>query len=61
MRFIIDKKPDLLDAKDVDGWTPLHVASYYGNGKPVTLLLDKGADKTAITNENETPEQLANQ
>ena len=23
--------------------------------------LDKGADKTAITNENATPEQLANQ
>jgi len=29
------------------GWTPLHLAAYYGHTEVVTVLVDKGADKEA--------------
>ena len=34
-----------VNAREVDGETPLMVASYFGNAKVVEALLDAGADK----------------
>jgi ankyrin repeat protein len=33
-----------VNAKDKDGWTPLHPASYEGHQEIVELLIGKGAD-----------------
>ena len=36
-----------VNAKDKDGWTPLHPASYEGHQEIVELLIAKGADVNA--------------
>ena len=36
-----------VNAKDKDGWTPLHPASYEGHQEIVELLIGKGADVNA--------------
>nr|MCH9686823.1 hypothetical protein [Deltaproteobacteria bacterium] len=38
-----------VDARDDDGWTPLHVAVHENNVPAATGLLDKGADANAKT------------
>lgn len=38
-----------MDETDDSGWTALHCASYKGNYRLISLLLEKGADST-ITN-----------
>jgi len=49
-----------VDARDKKGWTPLHEAAYHLNLGVVVVLLNRGADPHAQTNEGRTPIQLAN-
>jgi ankyrin repeat protein len=42
-----------------DAWTPLHVAAAYGDSSTVKALLDRGANKLALTDGGETPLDLA--
>ena len=35
---------DLVNAYNADGWTPLHLAVFYGHLEAATLLLARGAD-----------------
>jgi len=49
-----------VDARDKNGRTPLHEAAYHLNLEGVVVLLNRGADPRAQTNEGETPIQLAN-
>src|SRR5689334_1824036 len=49
MAELLDAKPDLLNALSPDGFTALHMASYYGAPDAVQLLLDRGADVNAVT------------
>lgn len=37
------------------GWTPLHLASYFGHKEAVELLLDHGADIDAVNDFGDTP------
>ncbi|KAG8298963.1 Oxysterol-binding protein- protein 1 [Homalodisca vitripennis] len=37
------------------GWTPLHLASYFGHKEVVELLLDHGADINAVNDTGDTP------
>ena len=37
----------MLNAKDVDGWTSLHHAAYFGNKEIVELLLSREANLNA--------------
>src|SRR5262249_992743 len=46
----------LVSAVSTDGWTPLHLAAFFGRGDAVGLLLNKGAQVTArSTNAMENP------
>jgi uncharacterized protein len=35
--------PDLVDARSSDGWTPLHLAAFFGRAEAARVLLDAGA------------------
>jgi len=37
----------LVSAVSTDGWSPLHLAAFFGKGEAVRLLLNKGASVTA--------------
>ncbi|HYV62825.1 MAG TPA: ankyrin repeat domain-containing protein, partial [Bryobacteraceae bacterium] len=37
----------LVSAVSSDGWTPVHLAAFFGKGEAVRLLLNKGASPTA--------------
>lgn len=54
---VIDKLEHLLDAKDANGWTPLHEGARGGHADVVQLLVDKGANINERTREGkgETP------
>ena len=42
-----------------DGWTPLHLAAFFGHAKIVELLIAQGADVHAPNGEAKTPLTLA--
>jgi ankyrin repeat protein len=39
----IDKEPGLLEAHSTDGWTPLHLAAFFGWAELANVLIDRGA------------------
>jgi uncharacterized protein len=43
----IDLDRSLLKAHSGDGWTPLHLAAFFGHPEVATALLDRGADVNA--------------
>lgn len=43
----IDRDPSLLGAHSNDGWTPLHLAAFFGHLELTQALLDRGADVNA--------------
>src|SRR5947208_4968910 len=46
---LLDVQPDLLNSLSPEGFTPLHLASYYGAPDVVPLLLERSADVKAVT------------
>lgn len=48
-----------VDAQDKYGWTPLHIAAYYGAGRIVDLLLAEGADPLKVTRGGDTAYLIA--
>ena len=48
-----------VNAKDDNGWTPLHFAVYYGHKEIVELLIAKGAEVNAKDKNGWTPLHLA--
>lgn len=46
--------PELIDSRDEDGFTPLHLAVIAGNMPLVTFLLANNADVNAVDNEKHT-------
>ena len=49
VKSILAKKPELVNARDKDGWTPLHMAADAGHNRMVELLLANGAEVNAKT------------
>lgn len=45
----LDADPRLLSAHSPDGWTGLHLAAFFGRTGAVRLLLERGADPTALS------------
>jgi uncharacterized protein len=39
--------PNAVNSRAYDGWTPLHLAAFFGRTPVVTLLIDRGADLLA--------------
>jgi protein phosphatase 1 regulatory subunit 16A len=50
--------PPTLTCRDNDGWTPLHVATFWGHQKAIEILLENGADIDLRTNNDETVLEL---
>ena len=50
--------PPTLTCRDNDGWTPLHVATFWGHQKAIEILLENGADIDLRTNSDETVLEL---
>ena len=48
-----------VDVRDKERWTPLHKAAFNLNLQVLEVLLDRGADPHALTNDGKTPLQLA--
>ncbi len=40
----LQRRPELLESHSSDGWTPLHLAAFFGHPELATALLDRGAD-----------------
>lgn len=47
LRALLDADPARTTAVSVDGWTPLHLAAFFGRGEAVRLLLERGAPAAA--------------
>ncbi|WP_265027666.1 ankyrin repeat domain-containing protein [Wolbachia endosymbiont (group B) of Chorthippus parallelus] len=52
---LINKDPNVVNAKDSDGNTPLHLAATYGKGDVVELFLSKQANIDEVGKNNWTP------
>lgn len=50
--------PPSISVRDNDGWTPLHVATFWGHQRAIEILLEQGADVNAKTNNDETVLEL---
>jgi ankyrin repeat protein len=48
-----------VNAQDKYGWTPLHVAAYYGSARVADLLLAEGADPLKVTRGGDTAYLIA--
>jgi ankyrin repeat protein len=59
VKTLLSKQPDLVNAKNEKGSTPLHLASFKGHLEVVKFLLEKGADIEAINGGGFTSLQLA--
>ena len=46
-RAHLDEDPKSIGAHSHDGWTPLHLAAFFGHRDLAALLLDRGADVNA--------------
>ena len=57
-RRLLAKEADV-NAQDKYGWTPLHVAAYYGAERVVDLLLAEGADPLKVTRGGDTAYLIA--
>ena len=51
---LLKENPRLVGDRSHDGWTPLHLAAFFGRLELVKLLLDAGASMLTISNNNES-------
>ena len=56
--MLIEHNADL-DARDIEGWTPLHAASACGNLAMINLLVSSGANLVTINHDDKMPVDVA--
>ena len=49
LQLALSQQPDAVNAFAYDGWTPLHLAAFFGAVGAATLLVDAGADLHAAS------------
>lgn len=48
VRALINKEPELVNSYSTDGFTPLHLASFFGHAETVKMLLERKAPVNAV-------------
>jgi ankyrin repeat protein len=49
IREILQRDASAVNVPNTDGWTPLHLAAFYGRREAAQVLLDHGADVAAVS------------
>ncbi len=55
---VLGRDPSQVNARSGDGWTPLHLAAYFGSRAAVELLLSRGASVSAVSGGQEKNQPL---
>jgi ankyrin repeat protein len=53
VRRLLRENPGRVSERSHDGWTPLHLAAFFGHVEIATILLDSGAAMLTVSNNNE--------
>lgn len=49
LQSLLDAEPSAVTRYSNDGWTPLHLAAFFGHADAVRLLLERGSDARAVS------------
>jgi uncharacterized protein len=49
LRELVDGESAVISARSADGFTPLHLAAFFGHGDALALLLQRGANANAVS------------
>jgi ankyrin repeat protein len=60
LRFLVEEAGADVNARDANGYTPLHHAASRGDNEMVLYLVDRGADVTAVARSGQTTADMAN-
>ncbi len=60
LRFLVEECAADVNARDANGYTPLHHAASRGDSEMVLYLVDRGADVTAVSRRGQTTADMAN-
>ncbi len=60
MRFLVEELGADVNARDLNGYTPVHHAAARGDNEMILYLVDKGADVTAVSRRGQTTVDMAN-
>ena len=60
MRYLVEELHADVNARDVNGFTPLHHAAARGDNEMILYLVSKGADVRAVSLRGQTTVDLAN-
>jgi ankyrin repeat protein len=60
VKYLVEELGADVNARDNDGYTPLHHAAARGDNELITYLVSKGADVTAVARSGQTTADMAN-
>ena len=60
MRFLVEELGADVNARDLNGYTPVHHAAARGDNGMILYLVEKGADVTAVSRRGQTTVDMAN-
>ena len=60
MRFLVEELGAGVNARDINGYTPVHHAAARGDNEMILYLVEKGADVTAVARNGRTTADMAN-
>ncbi len=60
LRFLVEELGADVNARDLNGYTPVHHAAARGDNEMILYLVEKGADVTAVSRRGQTTVDMAN-